>query len=224
MTDSILNQAILRVATLTEIVRRVTHAEMTAAAFALAWATRVEHPGACSVVLVDSDQGDWLTEVSWVDEDGVREDLELPEDGMSLAWHLYSEQVHWLACIRHERRSTEYVLDIDAALALGAAPPVIAEVLAVRDPDGPTSLSVAIAGVLPEGLSVAEFHVDAGAGFEWEEWVEHRDDALGRASAAMRPGVLTAFQDPPGGQYVEGREVPWLTGVIDDTRTGPSGS
>ena len=109
MTDSTLNQAILRVATLTEIVRRVTHAEMTAAAFALARATRVEHPGACFVVLVDSDQGDWLTEVSWLDADGGREDLDLPEDATLLAWHLYSEQVHCLACIRHERRSPEYL-------------------------------------------------------------------------------------------------------------------
>lgn len=93
MTDATLNNATLRWPTLTEIVRRVTHAEMTAAAFALAVATKDTHSSAVAVVLVDSDQGDWLAEVAWVDADGAREDLDLPEGATSLAWHLYSEQV-----------------------------------------------------------------------------------------------------------------------------------
>lgn len=56
--------------------------------------------------------------------------------------------------------------------------------------------------MLPDGLTVEEFHVDAGAGFEWPGWVEHRDETLSRASAAMRPRVLGAFDDPPSGRYV----------------------
>lgn len=162
MTDPTFDDALRRITTLTEIVRRVTHAEMTAAAFALALATRTAHPSASTVVLVDSDQGDWLTESAWEDVDGIREDLDLPDEASVLAWHLYSEQAHWLSSVRHERRSPEYLLEVDAALEQGAALPVIAEVLVVRDPDGPTSVSVAIAGVLPDGLDVEEFHVDAG--------------------------------------------------------------
>lgn len=82
------------------------------------------------------------------------------------------------------------------------------EAVIVRDPDGPTSLWILIDG---EPVEVVESCVDAGAGWEWEDWAEHRDLILGRASPAARELLLTLLDGSPGGVYVSGREDrPWL--------------
>jgi hypothetical protein len=45
--------------------------------------------------------------------------------------------------------------------------------------------------------------VDAGAGWDWEDWKEHRDGMLEGASPAARELML--------GSYVEGRDDrPWV--------------
>ncbi|ABH00649.1 hypothetical protein RHA1_ro11002 (plasmid) [Rhodococcus jostii RHA1] len=82
------------------------------------------------------------------------------------------------------------------------------EVVIVRDPDGPTSVWVFVGG---EAVEVAESCIDAGAGWDWEDWTEHRDEMLAGASPAARELLLTLFDGPPGGVYVEGRDGrPWL--------------
>lgn len=57
------------------------------------------------------------------------------------------------------------------------------EAVVVRDPDGPTSVWVFVGG---EPVEVAESCIDAGAGWDWEDWTEHRDEMLAGASPAAR--------------------------------------
>jgi hypothetical protein len=80
---------------------------------------------------------------------------------------------------------------------------VTVEAIIVRDPDGPTSLWILIEGVPVE---VVESCIDAGAGWDWEDWKEHRDEMLAGASPAARELLLKMLDGSPGGVYVEGRE------------------
>lgn len=58
---------------------------------------------------------------------------------------------------------------------------------------------------------VEEFAVDAGAGWTWADWREHRDGLLARAKyPATRRRLMQALADPPGGEHVTDRTVPWL--------------
>lgn len=81
------------------------------------------------------------------------------------------------------------------------------EVIIVRDPDGPTDVQVWQDGVriYPE-----EFHVDAGAGWTWNGWTDMRDDHLSRVSDAVRPALEEALTDPPGSEYIDREDQPWL--------------
>lgn len=65
----------------------------------------------------------------------------------------------------------------------------LVEAVVVRDPDGPTDAWVFV-DVAP---------VDAGAGWDWEDWCEHWDEMLAGASAAVRELLLEVLDGPPGG-------------------------
>ena len=101
------------------------------------------------------------------------------------------------------------------ALAAAATEPVLLETVVVRDPDGPVSTESVVGGVPVRSAGTAEdFTVDAGAGWSWTDWVDHRDYCLAAASDGARGSVLDAFRAPPGGEHVEGREGRgWLSGV-----------
>ena len=88
------------------------------------------------------------------------------------------------------------------------------EVIVVRDPDGGIGTYVYIDGH-PASIT-EEYTIDAGSGWQWDEWREHRDRCLAAASPACRAELLDTFTDPPGGNYVEDRDdVDWLDGVPD---------
>lgn len=84
------------------------------------------------------------------------------------------------------------------------------ETIVVRDPDGPTDVYVFVDGVPVESV---EYVIDAGAGHWWESWRETRDANLAAASSeTVRAALVEAYDDPPGGQYVEDREdAGWLS-------------
>lgn len=209
-----IDRAVRSVDVLTDLVITATKAEMQAAAYALAAIVRQVHPEAVQVVLEPSDQGDWLTLSGWLDEAGVQHPVEFghwEDEVESAASHLYTAHlgsepedgaVPGLWC-PEDRRGLTYLAQIDTILDRCAAEPVLAEALVVRDPDGGTDVQVLLLG---EEVQLAEYHVDAGSGWEWSDWCEHRDDCLARASAQMRPRLVEAFDDPPGGQYVTDRD------------------
>lgn len=89
------------------------------------------------------------------------------------------------------------------------------EVILVRDPDGETSLQLFADGVRVPFDEIAEYVIDAGHGYTWDDWKDSRDWALQLASTrAVRNALLDAYADPPGGQYVDKpADVEWLDGV-----------
>ncbi|MFD6104202.1 hypothetical protein ACFWFQ_16215 [Nocardia salmonicida] len=91
------------------------------------------------------------------------------------------------------------------------------EVVVVRDPSSQTSVSVYVDGVAMDCQSV---DIDAGRGWEWEDWREFRDATLAEPSSpACRAELIDVFDDPPGGEYVMGRErTHWLDGVAPEDR------
>ena len=84
------------------------------------------------------------------------------------------------------------------------------ETIVVRDPDGPTDVYVFVDGV---PVKSAEYVIDAGAGWDWEDWRARRDANLAAASSdTVRTALTAVYSDPPGGQYVEDREdAGWLS-------------
>jgi hypothetical protein len=82
-------------------------------------------------------------------------------------------------------------------------------VVATRDPDGGTEIDVFVDGRLIRDEDLDLVHVDAGRGYDWEDWAEHRDHWLDRAAREHGPRALSAvkaaFDDPPGGEYVVNR-------------------
>ena len=53
-----------------------------------------------------------------------------------------------------------------------------------------------------DGVEAVECCIDAGAGWEWEDWCEHRDEMLAGASAAARELLRTLLDGPPVGGYM----------------------
>ncbi len=202
---------------LTAVVIEVTRREMRAAARALAVAVRKWEPTAAAIRLTDSDQGDWLYAEEWLSRDtGEWEPIELDllDEVGHLASHLYLPHLDTVPGLMvtdgRAGRGARYTLTLDEILNT-AEQRALVEVLVVRDPDGPNTVTAAVAGVAAEPLGVQETHVDAGAGWQWEDWTQHRDEAIGGVSAALHDGVVAAFSDPPGGQYVDDRDgQPWL--------------
>ena len=204
------SESMARVAALTQVVINATRMEVRVAALALAMTVREWHPEAVRLVLVHSDQGDWLDVNEWEDAAGERGEF---EDNDALGWHLYESHLSAVPGLAQDGR-LGFTLDVqavlDAGLELDAA---LVEVIVVRDPDGGTDVTVLIAG---EQLDADEYLVDAGAGWVWEDWAQHRDDCLASSSPKARQVLLEAFTEPPGGNYVTDRgERLWLDGVAE---------
>jgi hypothetical protein len=91
------------------------------------------------------------------------------------------------------------------------------EVVVIRDPSSQTSVSVYVDGVAVDCQSVV---IDAGHGWEWDDWREFRDATLAESSSpACRAELIDVFDDPPGGEYVMGRgRTQWLDGVDPEDR------
>ena len=218
--SSTVEQSLERMDQLTAIVIEATVAEMRAAAYAIGRQTRDRHPTAVRVHLEASDQGDWLAVTGWDGEGGV-EDLDLPEDVAFAAAHLYIPHIGngervgavpglWCA----DRRRGMFVLDVEQVLAECDQTPVLAEVLVTRDPDGPNDVDVAVLGLSVRPEQIRVFSVDAGAGWRWPDWVEHRDSCLAEASDGIMEPLRAAFASPPGEEHIEGRDGrDWLCGV-----------
>ena len=203
------DQATTHMHAMTDLTVGAITLEMRAAAYVLAVQTRYNYPGATYLHLEPSDQGDWLCPTSWSTADGFHADAELEDDDASA--HLYLAHIAdhsdggavpglW----RADRRANRYILDLDRVVSEYTVP-CVAEVLTVRDPDGPTEVTMTILGTTPPPETIAQTPVDAGAGHEWSDWTMYRDEALAAVSEALRPAMLEAFDCPPGGQYIEGR-------------------
>lgn len=91
------------------------------------------------------------------------------------------------------------------------------EVVVIRDPSSQTSVSVYVDGVAVDCQSVV---IDAGHGWEWDDWRAFRDATLAEPSSpACRAELIDVFDDPPGGEYVMGRgRTQWLDGVDPEDR------
>ncbi|MGW4740552.1 hypothetical protein [Nocardia xishanensis] len=89
------------------------------------------------------------------------------------------------------------------------------EVVVARDPDGPTGIQVFVDG---SPRTAAEYHVDAGAGWTWIEWMRARDHNLVTASSAAHAALREVYANPPGGGYICGRgSAGWLDGAPSDS-------
>lgn len=89
-------------------------------------------------------------------------------------------------------------------------PTPFVEVVRVTDRDGPTEVQVFVGGV---PVASREWTVDAGAGWDWATWREHRDRLLSGSSPAALVVLRAALSDPPGGEFVNDRDgQDWLTG------------
>ena len=64
-------------------------------------------------------------------------------------------------------------------------------------PDGPNEVTVAVLGQEVSGEQVEVFSIDAGAGWEWAGWVQHRDECLARASAGLQEPLRAAEAGTP---------------------------
>lgn len=197
------------------------HHEMRTASRELATLIREALPEAGLLRFCLSDQGDWLCLDGWAPggrlEPQWREvPYHLAGDPEELRYGLprhLDPRAHlgvnerssgsgpvpglWVA--DYERG--EYRMNIDTVLRGDPGPAI--EVLAVRNPDGATALTLALGGeVVPAG-AVTVHQVDAGAGWDRFGWAEHRDRCLDAASEAMRPLVREAFDSPPGGEHID---------------------
>lgn len=145
----------------------------------------------------------------------TRDDLESLLADLTADLHHLAD---WLGIDRHEitRRAEGYYGEeagsAGSGSPAGCGPEMPAlEVIVVRDPDGPSGIEVFAGGV---AVLPAEYVLDAGAGWQWDDWVEARDANLVSASPAARAALLGHCADPPGGKYVEGRDdAPWLDPV-----------
>lgn len=83
------------------------------------------------------------------------------------------------------------------------------EIITVRDPDGGTDVHLLVDGV---EIAFEEYGIDAGHGWEWEDWKEARDANLESASPGARRILENWYASPPGGKYIEGKPdgEPWL--------------
>ncbi len=87
------------------------------------------------------------------------------------------------------------------------------EVVVVRDPDRANEIFVFCDGA--PVVDFMEFEIDAGSGWQWDDWKASRDHSLRVASAAVRERLLGIYSSPPGDEYIEGKpdDVGWLDGV-----------
>lgn len=82
------------------------------------------------------------------------------------------------------------------------------EIIVVRDPDGFTHIEAFLGG---EPIETTEYVIDAGGGADWDGWKEGRDGNLAVASPKARASLLEHYDDPPGGDYIFGRDdEPWI--------------
>lgn len=88
------------------------------------------------------------------------------------------------------------------------------ELILIRDPDGGTDTELFLDGQRETDYDT--YDIDAGRGYVWEDWTEHRDRCLAVASSgAVRSALADAFTDPPGSDYLDGRDnEPWLPGPL----------
>ncbi|MBP1054028.1 hypothetical protein J6397_28110 [Rhodococcus qingshengii] len=94
------------------------------------------------------------------------------------------------------------------------------ELVVVRDPDGGTEVTAFLGG---QPYPATEYVIDAGHGADWHGWKETRDANLAAASPAARAELLDAYDDPPGGEYIVGRErEPWLDAEAAENGPGPA--
>jgi hypothetical protein len=83
-------------------------------------------------------------------------------------------------------------------------------ILHVRDPDSACSMRVFVDGLEVES---EEIDVDAGCGYDVEDWEESIAWAEQMPDSPLRDAVLEAYGDPPGSEYICG----W-----DDREVAPS--
>lgn len=79
------------------------------------------------------------------------------------------------------------------------------EILVVRDPDMADDITVWVDG-RPATHEAHIAYVDAGAGYEYEDWRDNADWVLrnGPWSHAAFQAIEAAFEDPPGKDYIDG--------------------
>lgn len=78
---------------------------------------------------------------------------------------------------------------------------MIVTVLHVRDPDDACSTRVFIDGV---EAPADEIDIDAGRGYELEDWEDSIAWAEALPDSPLREVVLDAYTDPPGSKYIDG--------------------
>lgn len=79
------------------------------------------------------------------------------------------------------------------------------EILVVRDPDSENDVRVWVDGRPAGHPDVVIIEVDAGAGWDYTDWVESAAEASKLArSEAFRWAVDSAYADPPGRRYIDG--------------------
>ena len=89
--------------------------------------------------------------------------------------------------------------DLAAAVEAALSRPQHIELVITRDPDHATEVDLFVNGRLlretPQ-ISVAEFHIDPGAGYVWSDWIESRAADIAAASPAAASALReAALQD-----------------------------
>lgn len=79
------------------------------------------------------------------------------------------------------------------------------ELVVTRDPDSADEVDIFIDGVPVDktDIVVEEFHIDAGAGRHWDDWIDSRAENVARASGPVASILRELALDPPGGEYIE---------------------
>lgn len=79
------------------------------------------------------------------------------------------------------------------------------ELVITRDPDGGDEIDIYVDGVpvAQTDIEVRTFHIDAGAGYSWDDWVDSRADDVAQASEPVARMLTELALDPPGEQYIE---------------------
>jgi hypothetical protein len=83
---------------------------------------------------------------------------------------------------------------------MSAPPPPRIEIVTLRDPDASTEVWLFIDG---EQVSFEENHIDAGAGYEWSDWVASRASDIASASDKVAALLYGMAVDPPGDEYID---------------------
>lgn len=77
-------------------------------------------------------------------------------------------------------------------------------ILHVRDPDNACDVTVFIDGVQVPWQEVEMVDIDAGRGYDLEDWEESIAWAEKMPKSPLRDAVLEAYGDPPGATYIDG--------------------